>query len=326
MRELGCAYYRRVAARFAEEVAAVPGVECVYLRGGILERCLPAISDLDFTIRLQVSSLGERARCLTHLREIYRAFKARYWVLGETLISDRRLESLFDREAPAIVLTLRNRQVYSDGGWLPDPRPLAREPDPRARFGLCFQLYQLGCRLVQTGSGGYRSRLAARDFSKALCLARGEPIADQSHLDLQQLREAAFQALHRLACDCRGENASVRLAAGPIPMTAAMWDLVAQGWKGWTKAEVFPPHPECWRERMLTYLGVFSGDLVHGSLGQVARNLAYFAAGAIRLAGAHAPLPAARAAQTLASGDIRSWIEATLAVRREVEEFYARDV
>lgn len=78
-----------------------PGIVQVVLRGGIKQRCLPGISDLDYTVFVEPSHLS--ASFLRRFQKQYLKLKTLFPILGEVFVTSEKNWNLFAKTSPALI-------------------------------------------------------------------------------------------------------------------------------------------------------------------------------------------------------------------------------
>ena len=208
-------------------LARVTGVESVSLRGGILERCVPGVSDLDLTIRLGCGpALPDRRRTLLALRRRYAALKTLLWVPGEVIAGDAS-----DFATAASAPTALARALGFPGGDSP----------AASRFSLVTTHYLRAiARLAGAadGASGLAIAVFRKEMGKALGHASGDSREDVGDAAAAPLLERAYHALDDLAGRAAAEArpapdfalATATPWAGEDPVAAAWAERLARAW------------------------------------------------------------------------------------------------
>lgn len=96
----------------------MPGVQRVYLRGNALKNCVPAISDLDFTLVADIDpAVSAQRASILEWRRTYHKLKQTLWMLGEVVIEDPLVLPLQARTGSSFSLAEGERLGYQNGQW-----------------------------------------------------------------------------------------------------------------------------------------------------------------------------------------------------------------
>lgn len=208
LKGMGKAYYRWVAHSVAEQLRAERGVEKIILFGGGLDRCVPAVSDLDL---LLVQNAGEHEeKLLLNLRQRYFQRFRKYLLIGEIHVTTSPSWSLVRQVGAAPIHWFRSQHRFEGGKWRKVAPNLGKRTPTEALLGLCLNHYGRAYNaLIRSHiesrffylSNFYREISKAIDFAsrKDLELRSGEPA---------ELLAQAFLAMKELAEDVSMKNST----------------------------------------------------------------------------------------------------------------------
>jgi hypothetical protein len=228
-RHWGENYYERGALYCANKFFSIPEVDSVWLKEGAEEKFVPAVSDLDFVLKL--NDEWNRST-LEILRERYRELRRDVPILGECIVATPRSRALFHRVTPAFGLLYSRLRYFAGGEWERRGYPLSGvRKESRAALGAEYYGKAMGVlRETVAESGGYHEALFKKECRKVDRFAARSP----SPGDQRETLVSAFESLLALgegltAEPVTGVNRTVVPEIPPVSDPIA--EIVNEAWR-----------------------------------------------------------------------------------------------
>ncbi len=159
--------YESVAKHCAIKMSSHSSVKAFYLRGGASTRCAPVLSDLDFSIGLNLPAHSpEFGQVMANLAQRYAHLKHRFFLPGEVLVHTPQSQAWPN---PLLAYAMQGAQRWKQDEWVPLSVPL---PDHGSlpHLAVCLQQW-LGCleslrQILKYGENSFWRARFDRDMAK----------------------------------------------------------------------------------------------------------------------------------------------------------------
>lgn len=218
--EIGKGYYEWSAGFLARSFLKFHDVLEVYLIGGGLERCIPAVSDLDFLVVIDPQFENE---FLIQFQKRLKHLSLRFPLLGEVHLVKKEAFGDFTRSSNASLNWFQKCHKFVGESWKRERIGESFEPLREGRLALSLFHYWKGHRFLVQSLGGHKGYFEShfqREISKCIDFLSGNPLQIRRNLPPEVLLEIALREL---------ENFSSDLNAHPVPANSLQLDLKDRG-------------------------------------------------------------------------------------------------
>lgn len=178
----------------------------LFAGGGYLNHCIPAVSDLDFTVLTKSLS----PKVLEELRKTYRRLKRKYWLPGEVLLCDTATWKKISHAPPPILLLCLKQKQFSGGSWKWQPLDIPSGFRWQSRFSIGIHYYLQALDILRkafsTGPMDFHLTSFHHSIRKVIDFTTSENTPQVRTEDPASLLARALGSLHNLSTNVRGEH------------------------------------------------------------------------------------------------------------------------